>query len=494
MSILPTRIAGSLAHAATVGLAFLTALAPTAAGAPIAFEGHVDYATGRFPLRVIAADLNGDGYADIVTANPDSFNPPFAVSVLLNLGNGTFAEATSYVTSAPGRCVAAGDLDGDGDQDLAVGLQTGPFRIAVLVNDGLGHFAAPELLAPIFGRPDGIAIADLDRDGDRDLLIAQGAGADEVVVLLNQGNGTFGPASPQAGPSDAYFVHLAVGDIDADGDPDLAISRSLSGIQPSLYRNRGDGTFEPRAPLDAVTFEYAGVDFGDLDGDLDLDLVLVSELGPRLLVLRNNGAGVFAPVGIFPSGIETQLGNQVRLADLDRDGRADVIVPAAVTYRLATLRSLGAGGLEAGTPHDLVGQPTSVAAADLDNDGDLDLVGGSPHTNQVSVLRNISGTTTAAGAPGAETALSFGPALANPTPLGATIPCVLGTPAEVRISVTDVTGRRVRELFQGEMAAGEHRVTWDGRNDRGVQVGSGLYLVELDGGTWRRMARVLVAR
>jgi hypothetical protein len=474
--------------AAIAGLAVFT----PAFAAPITFETHVDYPAAQFPFRVASADLNGDGRADLITSNPAPFNPPSVVSVLLNLGDGTFAPAVFYPTGAPGRSVSAGDLDGDGDQDLAVGLQEGDFRVAVLENDSQGHFAAPDLLAPIAGRPDGIAITDLDRDGDQDILIAQAAG-DEVVVLRNLGGGTFAPPSAQAGMTDAYFVHLAVGDVDNDGAPDLAISRSLSGLPASLYHNRGDGTFEPRQALPAGTFEYAGGDFGDLDGDQDLDLVLVSELGPRVLMLRNNGAGAFSAVGTFPSGVETQFGGKVTIADLDADGQGDVIVPAANTYRVGILRSNGAG-LEAATFHELGGQPTHVVASDLDEDGDLDLASALPHSDELSVLLNVSSGTTGVDGAGAgpRVALSFGPAFSNPTPLGATIPYVLPAAAQVRIAVLDVAGRRIRGLFAGERPAGSHVVTWDGRNDGGVRVGAGVYLVEMDGGSWRRTARIVV--
>jgi hypothetical protein len=441
---------------------------------------------------VAAADLNGDGYADLVTANPAPFDPPFVLTVLVNLGTGTFAAPAFYPTGKPGRSVAAGDLDGDGDLDLAVGLQEGDFRVAVLKNDSQGHFAAPEFLAPGAGRPDGIAVLDLDLDLDQDIVLGQAAG-DEIVVLENQGAGNFAPPVGHGGPSDAYFAHLAVGDVDGDGDPDLAFSRSLSITPPSIYRNRGDGTFDPREALsDVPVAEFAGADLGDLDGDLDLDLVLVSEVWGRLFVLRNNGLGSFSAWSSVPAGVETQLGAKVTLADLDEDGLADAIVPAANTYRLSTLRGGGTSGLEPATFHGLGDQPVHVTAADLDNDGDRDLASALPHRDKVSVLLNVSGGTTAVGAPIAPIALSFGPAYSNPTPRGATIPYRLAEPASVRISVLDVAGRRVRQLFHGELPAGDRTITWDGRNDGGTQVAAGVYVVELNGGAWQRTARIVV--
>jgi hypothetical protein len=259
-----------------------------------------------------------------------------------------------------------------------------------------------------------------------------------------------------------------------------------------LYRNRGDGTFEPPAALDAPIVEFGGVDFGDLDGDSDLDLVLVSEVGSRLYLLRNAGDGTFSVWGTFASGVETQLGNQVTLADLDGDSLADVVVPAANTHRIGTLRSTGASGLEPATFHSLGDQPVHVVAADLDDDGDLDLASGLPHTDEVSVLLNATGGTTTAGTSPPPMGLAFGPPISNPTPLGATIPYVLPEPAQVRIAVLDIAGRRIRNLFRGMAPAGEQAVAWDGRNERGERVAAGVYLVELSGGKWRRSARVVV--
>ena len=477
--------------AAIAALAFS---ACSAFAATIQFENHVDYPAGRFPLRVVVADVNGDGQVDIIASTPSSPNGPSTVSVLSNLGDGTFAPVDLYPTGEPARSADAGDLDGDGDMDLAVGLQQGDFRVAVLRNDAQGGFNDPELIAAGTGRPDFIDILDIDGDDDQDIVLVQAFGQ-EVVVLRNLGGGNFSLPEEHGGMNDAYFAHGAVGDLDADGDPDLVTSRSLSGTLPGIYRNRGDGTFDPREPLDAPLFSIAGVDLGDLDGDLDLDVVIVSELGSIVHVFRNSGQGLFTVWGTFPSGVETQFGGKVTVADLDGDGLADVIVPAANTFRIGVLRSAGASGLEAATFHELGGQPTDVAAGDFDHDGDLDLAAGLPTQNHVSVLSNVSEGTAGVGQLGApEIALAFGPAHSNPTPAGATIPYVLATPANVRIAVFDVTGRKVRDLFRGELAAGERAVTWDGRTERGARVGAGVYVVEMNGGAWRRTARIVIAR
>jgi hypothetical protein len=478
---------------ATIAILVSAIFVPSAQSNPIIFDNHVEYSTGPSPRKLTLADLNGDDRADIATGNL-TLNTN-EVSVLLNLGDGTFGTATQYATGANSRSPAAGDVDGDGDRDLVVGLQSGDFRVAVLLNDGLASFGPPELLAPLVGLPDGPVVVDLDQDEDRDIVFSQ-AGGEELVVLINQGGGAFAPHVTYGGVTDAYFSHLSVGDVDADDDPDVVIGRSLSGVSPSLYRNRGDGTFDSPQPIPVEqVFNYAGNDLGDLDLDGDLDLVLVSEAGHYFLGMRNDGTGSFSSMGPFPSGVETQFGGGVTVADLDGDQRADVIIPGANTYRIATHRSNGAGGFDAPEFHALGGLPTDVAAGNLDSDDGLDLGCGLPHEDQVSVLLNRSETTAVVGpALEAGNPASLGPAFSNPAGrLGTTIPYVLAEPAQVRISVLDVAGRQVRSLLAGERPAGRQAVNWDGRADSGARVAAGVYLIELNAGEWRRTARVVVA-
>jgi hypothetical protein len=486
------RISSSAALASIATLAELMILAPSGSADPIIFDPHVEYSTAPLPRRLTVGDLDGDGRPDIATGNPSTEGAE--ISVLLNLGDGTFAAAIHYPTGGNPRSPAIGDVDGDGDRDLVVALQSQGFRVAILRNDGQGNLGAPELIASVGGLPEGTAVVDLDGDDDRDIVFAQASG-DEVVVLLNQGGGSFAPPVTYGGVSNAYFVHPSVGDVDGDEDPDLVVGRSLSPTPPSLYRNRGDGTFDPPEEVfDDGGFNFAGNDLGDLDGDGDLDLVLVSESGNWVIALRNDGSGSFSPTGTFPSGVETEFGGGLTLADLDGDQLADAIVPGANTYRLATLRSDGAGGFEAPVFHSIGGIATDVAAGPLDADQDLDLACGIPHQNEVSVLLNRSEIVAAVGPElEPENPASLGPPLGNPMGrLGTAIPYVLAEPEQVWIRVRDVAGRHVRSLFEGEQRAGRQVVIWDGRAEGGARVGAGIYLVELSAGGWRRTARVVM--
>jgi hypothetical protein len=441
-------------------------------------------------LNVAIADFDGDSDLDVAVTNPDPFELPNAVAILLNHGDGTFDPMIPVDCAGVARSIAAGDLDADQDVDLVLGYQEGEFRAGVFLNDGNGGFAAPELLAPIPGRPDGASVIDLDGDDDLDIVLVQAAG-DEIVVLENEGGASFADAVTYGGESSAYFILSAFGDVDGDEDLDIVVGRALSEDVVSLYRNPGDGTFGAHEDI-TVPFGFVGVGLGDVDGDGDLDLAMRSDVGPQVLLAKNNGSGTFTPGASVPSGVETQLGATLTLADLDGDGRSDAILPAANTYRIATLRSAGAAGFEAATFHPLGGLSRCARAADLDGDQDVDVACALVYAGEASILMNqANGPTGAASAPLAGT-VAFGPAQPNPVRIETTIPVELLANERVRVSVVDVSGRRVRTLFDGERVSGRSSITWNTRDDAGAVVAPGVYFVKLDGERIRRTTRVVV--
>lgn len=458
--------------------------------APIAFEAHVEYSVAQNPLDATMADFNGDGLVDIAVTNTNSFTEPYVISILRNAGSGTFNPAMFVETTEVPRCLSAGDVDDDGDQDIVVGFQSGDYRIGILHNSGAGDFGSAQLLALIPGRADAVKAIDLDADDDLDIVIAQ-AGGEEIVVLENEGAGSFAEAVAYGGISSAYFAHLAVGDVDGDGDPDLALGRSLAVDTQSIYRNQGDGTFASPEAIDTPMF-FAGNDLGDVDGDHDLDLVLVNESGPSVLLMVNDGLGIFTAAGTIYSGAETQLGTELTVADLDQDGLADAMLVGANTPRVATLRSNGSG-FEPAVFHALGWLSRRVHAADLDGDHDADLVATLFESDQVSVLLNqaASATPVAAG-PALSHALAFGPAMPNPMRVATSIPLVLPGPSNVRVSIVDVRGRLVRTLSYGPRSEGRSMLSWDGQDARGDRVPPGVYFATLETTQDRRIVRIAI--
>jgi len=231
-----------------------------------------------FPVgRAVAlGDLNGDRAQDLVAVNPSDGSS--TVSVLLNRGDGSFETRHDYRTGRGPNAVAVADLDCDGTRDLVTA--NGRSRsVSVLLNRGSGGFDSQHAYRAS-NMPWAVAVADLDGDGYRDLAVANLNGKParngsfgSVSVLLNDGRGRFG--EPTNYPTDGgYPMDLGVLDLNGDGHPDLAVANSEGKIV-YLLRNRGDGRFEPGRQYESGTGD-AALAAGDFDGDGKQDLALVT--------------------------------------------------------------------------------------------------------------------------------------------------------------------------------------------------------------------------
>jgi hypothetical protein len=275
--------------------------------------------------RVVAADFNGDTNPDIAFAGSGATS----VAIYPGRGDGTFEPA--LLSSGGGSnltFLAGGEFNGDGAPDLVVQQGGGFF---VLPARGDGTFNAP--LDCLVGGSS-LAVADLNADGRLDL-----ATADNVLarVSLGLGNGTFQqPVGYAAGGSNAG---IAVGDLNGDSFPDMAVANQSQGRVAVLLGN-GNGTFQAARSF-AAGENASFIAIGDFSGDAAPDIAVgrsttTADTG-GVSVLAGNGDGTFQPPLFYLSGANVRM---ITVGDFNIDGRADMAVTNQSSPAVAVLLGL----------------------------------------------------------------------------------------------------------------------------------------------------------
>ena len=277
------------------------------------------FLTPTFPVGPRAspsepADFNGDGKVDLCVANIDGDT----VSILLGLGDGTFASQQLVpVLDAP-RGIAVLDVDGDGDVDVVnTNSQAGALNMTLLLNDGTGVFAE----APTSPFTAGIAgawalgAADMNEDGLLDLVVGSQSNQ-QISVLLSNGDGTFTPAGIQSAGGRVWM--LTCGDLNGDGHDDVTTINSTSN-NASILLGDGSGGLSAPQTYPADPFGLA-TDLGDLAGDGDLDWI-TSSFNGNFIWFLNDGNGVFTLQETF---VPTAAASCALVVDVDNDGDLDL--------------------------------------------------------------------------------------------------------------------------------------------------------------------------
>ena len=353
-------------------------------------------------------DVDGDGDLDLVVGNNVAHEGQQNV-IYVNDGTGHFDTAIDFGTPQEETVsVALGDVDSDGDLDIAVGDRDG--RNAVYLNDSTGHFSTG-IDFETNDNTHAVAFGDVDGDGDLDLAVGNtGTGDYQNVVYLNDGNGHFDSGLEFGTGSDTTHS-LAFGDVDGDGDLDLAVGNGrlrpglTEGLQNVVYLNDGTGHFDTGINFGTGSDHTFSVVFGDLDGDDDLDLVVGNQgegFGEQNYVYLNDGTGHFDTAIEFGTGSDATW-FALALGDADGDGDLDIAVGNAgvtgSTYSTPGEQNMvylndGTGhfdvGVYVGTGSDVT---TALAWADVDGDGDLDLAVANTGQQNVVHLNNGSGRT-----------------------------------------------------------------------------------------------------
>jgi hypothetical protein len=323
------------------------------------------YTGGAVDMKV--AELTGDPWPDLAIAQGYG-----GWAVVPGSGGGSFGTVQPYIGGEEPFAIGTGDLDGDGDRDVVV-TSRDSLEATAHVNDGQGVFPMPPSYSAEY-LANALASGDIDLDGDLDLAASWGyAGGGGIVVLRNQGGGVYGAPEKHSAPRDAMRVKLR--DLNGDGLPDLLWADDYPPYNFDVRLNLGGGLFGPYVNWPVGTCGNGDVEAFDMDGDGDLDVFLTDYLGCGgggssnfVYVSRNKGNGTFDPPYTVTTFLDPEI---VGHGDLNGDGKQDLVVTESIGVEV--FLGLGNGSFQPGALFSTDWGPKDVAVGDLDGDGKLDL-------------------------------------------------------------------------------------------------------------------------
>jgi hypothetical protein len=330
------------------------------------------------PYSIEVADLNRDGMKDLVIANGEDSS----VTILLGAGKGNFREApgSPFAAGYMPNDIAIADFNKDGKPDLAFANHDRQY-LTVLTGDGKGGFTplnGSPFHVNVRPHPHGIVAGDFNSDGNLD-LVTDSWGDNRLAILFGNSSHGFNTAK-YINVGKHPYQRIRAADLNKDGNLDL-VTTNLDGNNATILIGDGKGNFhEPPGSPFACGDSPFGVAIGDVNGDGNLDLAIVnapsvtsSNTGrDGLTVLLGNGRGGFSIMRGSPFNTGTGP-TRVAIGDLNGDGINDIVV-ANYKSNSITIFMMDKNGVKSSYNMQVGAKPGGLAIADLNGDGKADIV------------------------------------------------------------------------------------------------------------------------
>jgi hypothetical protein len=350
------------------------------------FSNQTIYSLGWYsaPSCIVVADLNNDSHLDIIVCNWGNNS----ISIFIGFGDGTFSNETIHPTgeNSQPQSIAIGDLNNDSRLDIVV-ANYGNSNISILLGHGNGTFSNVIPYPTGSGSyPMSVAVGDFNNDNQLDIVVAN-AGTNNLYVFIGDGNGTFPFMTICPTGDNSEPASVVIGDFNNDGRLDIAVANSGADNIGVLLGN-GNGTFSsPKSySTGSGSFPYS-IAIGDLNNDNQLDIVVANQGSNSFSVLLGFVNGTF----FSPSNYLTGDGSQplsIAVGDFNNDSRLDIIVANSGTGNAGIHLGYISENFLLAPPYQtgLLSRPTSIAVGDFDNDTQLDAVVANNGTNNVMIL------------------------------------------------------------------------------------------------------------
>ena len=335
------------------------------------------------PYSVAVGDLNNDNQSDIVVANSGIDS----LSILFGVGNGMFGMEMTYPigTSSQPQYVITCDINKDNQLDI-VSVNSKMNSISVIMNNGNGSFAEQKVYSTGNGSyPTALASGDLNNDNRLDFVIAN-KGTDNIGILLGFDYISFQNETSYSSAETSGPVGIVVNDFNNDNFLDIAAVFFKSDSLGILF-GYGNGSFATMRTYSTGdgSFPYS-IDVGDFNSDGQLDIV-VTNLGTKGVgILLGYGNGLFSEILTYSTGKNNPVA--VATGDFNNDSQLDVVVAIYDNTGVGVLLGYGNGSFATAKMYstELDSTPSSIAVGDFNNDDILDIVVSNYGTNNIGVL------------------------------------------------------------------------------------------------------------